>query len=296
MGVVRFEDARGFRDAIQPLIGPTEARHNLVHGILGTLVDDPPVIDEHRLWLVDRDTAVVSAAVRTPPRNLILCDGADPEAMAELAAGIASEPERLPGVLGNRPSVDWFVDAWSEVTGDDATPIREQGLFALEAVVPQPWPPGAPRLATTGDAELLVEWLEEFVIEVMPELPPDRERFATDATRLIEQRRGAGAWLWDRDGVVVSLSVHGNPTPHGMRIGPVYTPPAHRGQGHATALVAHQSEQLLASGHRDCFLYTDLANPTSNAIYERIGYRQIATAVDYELDPPDSASSGRSRK
>ena len=36
---------------------------------------------------------------------------------------------------------------------------------------------------------------------------------------------------------------------------------------------------LLDGGRRFCFLFTDLANPTSNSIYQRIGYRPV-TDVD----------------
>ncbi|HSF87637.1 MAG TPA: GNAT family N-acetyltransferase [Acidimicrobiia bacterium] len=281
MAVVRFEDPEGFRAAIDPLIRGSEARHNLMHGILGTLIDDPSVYEEHRLWLVARNGAPVAAAMRTPPWKLILADGADQQAAAELAAGIAADPEDPPGAIGNRPTVDWFVEAWSQSTGDTVDPHMAQGVFALESVTPQPHARGAPRMATSSDADLIVDWFEQFSFEAIPEEPVDRDRYASAAARLIERRRGTGVWLWDRDAQVVSLSAHGNPTPSGMRIGPVYTPPEHRGRGYATALVAHQSAQLLASGRRFCFLFTDLANPTSNAIYQRIGYKQIAESMDY---------------
>ena len=87
------------------------------------------------------------------------------------------------------------------------------------------------------------------------------------------------------EGEVVSICGYGSPTPNGVRIGPVYTPPELRGHGYATALTAELSQRLLdgrlyEGGRRFCFLYTDLANPTSNAIYERIGYRRIAEAAE----------------
>ena len=85
-----------------------------------------------------------------------------------------------------------------------------------------------------------------------------------------------GAWLlWD-DGGPVSLAAYGNPTPTGTRVGPVYTPPEHRGRGYATSLVADLTAERLAAGLGFCFLFTDLANPTSNAIYARIGYEPVA--------------------
>jgi uncharacterized protein len=89
--------------------------------------------------------------------------------------------------------------------------------------------------------------------------------------------------LWD-DGEAVSVAGFGGETPNGIRIGPVYTPPELRGRGYATALVAELSAQLLAEGRRFCFLYTDLANPTSNAIYERIGYVRVCESAEIAFE------------
>jgi predicted GNAT family acetyltransferase len=83
----------------------------------------------------------------------------------------------------------------------------------------------------------------------------------------------------------VAMSGHSGPTPNGVRIGPVYTPPGERGRGYATNLVATQSQWLLNHGLRFCFLYTDLSNPISNSIYERIGYRQVAESAEYSFTP-----------
>ena len=77
---------------------------------------------------------------------------------------------------------------------------------------------------------------------------------------------------------------YGGPTPNGIRIGPVFTPAAHRGRGFATSLVAHVSADRLVEGRRFCFLYTDLANPTSNAIYRRIGYSQVCASREIAFD------------
>ena len=123
----------------------------------------------------------------------------------------------------------------------------------------------------------------KFVAEALSDEPHDEERMRKAITRRLSGKTAGAYWLWRVDGEPVSLSGHGNPTGTGIRIGPVYTPPEHRRQGYASALVAAQSEWLLSNGYRFCFLYTDLANPTSNAIYERIGYRQVAESVAYKF-------------
>ena len=99
----------------------------------------------------------------------------------------------------------------------------------------------------------------------------------------------AGMWLWEDGGRPVSVSGYGGATPNGIRIGPVYTPPELRGRGYATTLVSEQSRWLLSTGRTLCFLYTDLDNPTSNALYRRIGYRMVAESGEVRFDPRDAA-------
>jgi predicted GNAT family acetyltransferase len=90
---------------------------------------------------------------------------------------------------------------------------------------------------------------------------------------------GRHAYLWEVGDRVVSLVVAGARTPNGRRIGPVYTPPAERRRGYAAALTAAASQVQLDRGSRFCFLFTDLANETANALYQRIGYQPV-TDVD----------------
>ena len=101
---------------------------------------------------------------------------------------------------------------------------------------------------------------------------------------MVERRRSDpdGGWrLWEDDGRVVSLAGFGSRTPNGIRVGPVYTPPEFRGKGYASALVGRMTAELLDGRHRFCFLFTDLANPTSNGIYRRIGYQAVTDVDQY---------------
>jgi predicted GNAT family acetyltransferase len=141
-----------------------------------------------------------------------------------------------------------------------------------------------PRRDGPTDEELLVEWIMAFSAEALPHESTDRPDVATMVRRRVREDGPAAIWLWVAEGGrPLAMSGYGNPTGSGIRISLVYTPPAQRGRGYATALVASQSAWLLANGFGFCFLFTDLANPTSNAIYERIGYRQVAEAASYEF-------------
>jgi hypothetical protein len=115
---------------------------------------------------------------------------------------------------------------------------------------------------------------------------PDRAQFEGWADRMIQHSERRGLGFWEDGGQGVSFAAYGNPTPHGIRIAPVYTPPEVRGRGYASACVAALSQCLLDSGRQQCYLYTDLANPTSNKIYQAIGYRPVGDAIEMQFLQP----------
>jgi uncharacterized protein len=275
-----LDDAAEFLREAGPLLLPNEARDNLIFGIAGSIVADPGRYEERRFWLVVEEGRPVAAAMRTPPFNLILAKPRDLDALAALVAGIDDD---LPGAVGAHPEIDEFVRLWSERHGIAARVQREQGIYALETVQPVRRPPGAAREAIPDDRPFLLEWFIAFAEEVLEPDDPGR----LEAVKVIDHRLGAddgGFLLWEDGGEPVSIAGWGGPTPNGIRIGPVYTPPELRGRGYATALTAELSQRLLDGGRRFCFLFTDLANPTSNAIYERIGYVRVAESAMLAFD------------
>jgi uncharacterized protein len=282
MEVARFDDAVTFLADAESLLLADEARHNLILGIAGTIRDAPARYPLRSMWLVRDNGEVVVAALQTPPYNLVLARPRSSQALAKLAEAVAGE--ELPGVVGTEPEVHAFAELWSERSGVPSRVNMRQGVYALEHVELLSAVPGSARVATAADHGRVLQWWIAFGDEVLHEGGPGRE----DAEKNVEHKLSsptAGIFLWEDDGEPVSLAGWGGPTPNGIRIGPVYTPPELRGRGYATALTAELSQRLLdgrpfEGGRRFCFLYTDLANPTSNAIYERIGYRRVAEAAE----------------
>jgi predicted GNAT family acetyltransferase len=276
-------DARAFLDAAVSLLLEDEARNNLILGVTGTLVEDPDRYAAKRFWVVTDDSgAPAAAAMRTPPYNLLLAPARTDAALETLVGAIEDE---LPGIVASHPEVDDFVRLWSQSHAAEPRILRNQGVYALEHVQSLPSAPGARRAATVEDHPLVMDWMIAFGEEVLEEDDPGR----TEARNFVDQRLGGngtgGFELWEDGGDVVSLSGWGGPTPNGIRIGPVYTPPELRGRGYATSLVAGLSQSLLDGRRRFCFLYTDLANPTSNAVYERIGYVKVCESAMVSFEP-----------
>jgi predicted GNAT family acetyltransferase len=140
--------------------------------------------------------------------------------------------------------------------------------------------PGRLRRATGADRELLTEWFVAFAAEALGEnVNPQAAGRSVDAYLGTE---GMGLYLWE-DGRPVSIAGRSRPTPNGVTVNYVYTPPEHRNKGYASACVAALSQLLLEEGYRYCFLFTDLANPTSNKIYEAIGYEPVCDMDEYEF-------------
>ena len=277
MEVVRLDDAAAFLAEAEPLLLADEARHNLILGIAGTIRDAPDLYPLRSLWLVREDGEVVAAALRTPPYNLILARPRSSAALAALAEAVAAE--EIPGVVGTEPEIHEFAELWSQHNGVPGRVNMRQGVYALDQVELVPNVPGSARVATVDDRELALRWWIAFGEEVLHEGGPGRERAEASVDHKLSSPTG-GLLLWEDGGEPVSLAGWGGPTPNGIRIGPVYTPPALRGRGYATAVTAELSQRQLDGGRSFCFLYTDLANPTSNAIYERIGYRRVAEAAE----------------
>jgi uncharacterized protein len=280
MEAVRLDDAASFLAEAELLLLADEARHNLILGIAGNIRDG--LYDDFRLWVVRDGADVAAAAVQTPPYNLILGRPRSSEALAALAEAVAGE--ELPGVVGGEPEAAQFAELWARASGVGTRTNMRHGVYSLDRVEPLPAAPGSLRMATAADRDLAVCWTVAFAEEVLHEGGPGRDR----ADAIVDFRLSsptAGLVVWEDGGEPVSLAGWGGPTANGIRVGPVYTPAGLRGRGYATALTAELSQRLLdgrlfAGGRRFCFLYTDLANPTSNAIYERIGYRRVAESAE----------------
>jgi GNAT superfamily N-acetyltransferase len=214
---------------------------------------------------------VTAALLHTPPFPVLLTRlPADANPAGDLAGALASRGvERLPGVNAEQGDAEAFAAAWSALTGAAWREFRRSRLFRLgQLVAPDPSPPGAARVATAADRGLLESWLAAFRRE-MPDL-------GGPGADMIEDRVSHGGMtLWEAGGAAVSLAGSSRPAEGVVRLGPVYTPPDQRGRGYGGAVTAAVSRAALGAGAADVILFTDLANPTSNALYRRLGYRPV---------------------
>lgn len=208
---------------------------------------------------------VVGSLVRTPPWSFQAADL--PLAAVDLAADVAAKIDpNAPGVIGPRARSEAFATATGKsYRGSLATRQYRLGTLAPPTIA------GTSRMATEDDVELLGAWREAFLNEAVPEAPAAP---ATEAMRT-SVRLGHGHALWVIDGTPVAWAVASLPQAGMTRIGPVYTPPEHRRHGYGAAVSAVATQWALDQGATDVLLFADLTNPTSNSIYQRIGYEPL---------------------
>ena len=289
MQLQRFTDIGEFAARVEPYLLAHEATHCLMLGLLSTLPRNPkPDGDLPYMALVEEQDEIVLVAMRTPPYNMVLsliasAFAADPsEALTLVGRDVWTRYlDALPGVIGPVPVSRLFAERWEQQAATTAHLLLHERVYDLEMVIPVTNVPGTYRRVVESDRDLMVRWLAEFAAEALG----SGERL--DAAEWVDTFYAApsrGGYLWEDGGVPVSLAAYGNPTTHGVRIGPVYTPPEQRGRGYASACVAILSQHLLESGRTFCFLFTDLANPTSNHIYQTVGYDPVNDVDVYTFE------------
>lgn len=261
-----YSELRSFDERVRPLLLKREAQYNLLLGLLSDIARRR--YTEFWMATLEEDGELIGCALQTPPKPMALTE-LGPEAIAVLVETLLSHRPRLDGVAGPVQTVNAFGARWQAQTGAGTTLDMAQGIYQItEVCFPEKLVGGTMRGITRADFPFLDGWVAGFNEDTgLPEL--------ADTRPFLEARLPAPSLFVLEDGGPVCMAGWSGRTPNGVRVNAVYTPPEHRGKGYASALVARLSQQLLDEGRRFCFLYTDLNNPQSNRIYQRLGYRHV---------------------
>lgn len=280
MQLQTYKEAASFLEKVQHYLMQHEVAAGLMLGLAIRLKTEPNAYGEQAPFYatVEDEQGLVLVALMTPPHNLILFSDCDNyhAALQVLADYLRTSEWDVPGALGIVPVVDDFVKLWA---GGDHHLTMNERVYELRSVDHQDYGPGSMRAASIDDLELVTQWGAAFAHEALSQ-HSDLDELRESLQRRIE----AGAiFLWEIDGQVVSMAGATRPTQSGICVSLVYTPAEHRRKGYATDLVAQLSQHLLDEGYQFCTLFTDLSNPTSNSIYQKIGYRPICDFNQYSF-------------
>ncbi|MDH6579091.1 GNAT family N-acetyltransferase [Kitasatospora sp. MAP5-34] len=284
-------------DEFHAAAGDFLAAHPAENTVLLTIVDRLGRVGPHAFgsgtprfgwWQQAPEGLVEGAFLQTPPFGPAL-GRMSAVAAAHLASELLADGAPVTGVRGGKVPVEAFGWVWGNRSGTRPTVRANERMYRLgELAAPDPAPAGRARPVTEADRALMISWYDAFMADI-------NVAVHTEHGSVVDQRTADGSlYLWEdglwedglwEDGAGRPVSFAGvSPVIAGMsRIGPVYTPPELRGRGYASALVAAVSAHALAQGAREVLLYTDLANPTSNSIYQKLGYQPVQDCLTLDL-------------
>lgn len=246
--------------------------HNLLLTILHARVAQA---DPGRYWIAVEGEKTVGVVLQSPLTFPATLTPMRPQAVQAVADAIADQGVALPGINGDAGTAASFAGHWSERRKSAATPMMGMRLYELMELGETPRVEGRLRQAGEKDRSLMIRWTRAFQDEI--------GESSRDTELRVDKGLATGQiWVWNQNGETTSMAVGRDPVQGVVRVAGVYTPPQKRGHGYAEACVHALSKHLREQGQR-CILYTDLANPTSNSIYRRIGYRAVAEALRYRF-------------
>ncbi|WP_344979669.1 GNAT family N-acetyltransferase [Streptosporangium fragile] len=258
-------DAEAYTAATEPWLLRDPVRNTVPLTVLRG-IRNGQWVDDLLLGRLERGGQTVAAAIQTPPHFLVLPD-IPADTIPELVERLAERERSISGVTGPLPVVEAFAACWRRPEAER----RSERLYRLGSLcAPDPLAGGASRTAVEDDLDLLVKWGGEFQAEA-------DHGTGADLTPLVAGRIARRELvLWEAGGRPVAFAGVSTPLGGMSRVGPVYTPPELRGGGYGIAVSHAVSAKALADGAEEVLLFTDLANPTSNRIYQAIGYRPVS--------------------
>lgn len=241
--------------------------------------------DEHdRVIRVSIDGATAGLAVAWGPGYTLtrLHPGAAP-AIAGALPGDARI--RLDGEVADVAAV---AGAWSERTGGGIETIELFRVYRLGTLAtPDPPVSGSASAAGSDHQDLAARWAVAFGHETaLDDGEDDAEAFAARRTQMGRAIDEGRLRVWRADGPVVCQLLVSPPCFGAVRIGAVYTPPDHRGQGFGSALTAAVAAVERSRPDVDVvMLNTQAANAGTNRLYRRLGFEAQYEMLLVWLDP-----------
>ncbi|MRB21390.1 GNAT family N-acetyltransferase [Bacillus thuringiensis] len=265
-----YEEVVNFKKEVIPFLEKNEQENNLILGVL-QMVQQPIFMGVAKQ---EEEVAVVFLQTEEKKQIIVATSEMVEEAIVELAKKLAEVYPNVPGLIGNKKVVQRLAEEIAVLENKKMNVVMEQGVYALQQVKKKWTEEGIFREINSDELPVIEKWIYQFCEDV--NLPTTKEEAEQTAHTLITNHRLFGLEI---DGKLVSVAAKTRPTKNNITINFVYTPKEERKKGYASNCVAALSQRMLDEGYKTTTLYTDLANPTSNKIYQEIGYEQIAKSV-----------------
>ena len=282
MQLQRYSDGPSFLEAAADYLYHDEVINGVLIGVADRTHEHTAAGYTPYLATITQSGQFHLVAVMTPPHRLLLNAESvhQSEALGALVEDLRGDRRTVPGVTGPVQVAEAFASSWRQAETFAVERSMEMMVFELRNVMQPEAVSGEPRLAEDSDLDLLSEWIDSFNREVRQNPRPDRNELRRSVVRRIERQE---LLLWEDGGRPVSLAGRSRPSPRGAAIDIVRTPAEFRRQGYASACVAELSQRILDEGKQFVTLFTDVANPTPNHIYQQIGYQPRGEFVQLDF-------------
>lgn len=278
MKVIEFPGASEFLEITESFLTGNEAANSLILGYAMNQAAGVESVMATSFYAVEDGGQPVLAAMYTPGIWPALSTG-DTTAAAALSEVLFEKYPDAQGAIGENEVVRSFVDRWQELSGYLCEARMRQRIYTCSSVRQIELPEGEARQARVEDLDVVFGWRQAFHAELDMTLGGDRASVNTQ----LEQGR---FFVWETDRPV-SLAARGRKVGGGAVVNAVYTPPGLRGKGYASGVVAAVTRSILQDGLDYAYLFTDLDNPTSNSIYQKIGYEPIGDSTLWQFSPSE---------
>ncbi|MBY0011531.1 GNAT family N-acetyltransferase [Paenibacillus typhae] len=237
-------------------------------------------------WLmatISDDQGIQLTAIMTPPHNITLYatdNSINPEAISCLIDGL--KDREIPGVTTEKNLAEVFAKEYTLSKGITFKTVMNQRIYELTAVNPDIQKPGTVRLLDKKDISFFPYWAEAFY--AAGTYGKTEMSIPQEAAPYLYRIESKKLYILEDNGIPVSMAGYTRVMQTAIGVAFVYTPPYERRKGYATSIVAHISQLALEKGFTKCVLYTDLANPTSNSIYQKIGYTPVCDSLQLQFE------------
>jgi uncharacterized protein len=287
MEVIRYSDPAILWEKLRPRLLKQEAANNLIVGILKSISENKDQQSEDHLWFtVENGGDIELVGWRTPPFDFGLWSAKieTTQALECFLDFLEKEGLEKVGAVGKPALVESYIALAIPRFNLENTFTMNQGIYECRRVDPTLLGRGSIRLVTMDEIEKLTDWMIAFHIESL-----NQEPLRSEARNKLKTDIENGLYFfYEEEGQVLSTLATARPMVNGISVNMVYTPPTYRRKGYATRSVALLTRQLLDEGWKFTALFTDLDNPTSNSIYQKIGYRRVGESKHVQLRPRTS--------
>ncbi|MFX1365334.1 MAG: GNAT family N-acetyltransferase [Promethearchaeota archaeon] len=283
MKVQFYEDIEKYNEVVVPFLIKKEAENNLIFSVLNAIRNNPTRYGDEKPFLltVKHNDEIKLVSLRTPPYNQLISYTENLKSIDTLIDIMLRKNMQLPGITGFKDGVKRFIQLWCEDKNLKPQLIRNERVYKLEKVSKGFLGNREFFVGTEGNQSLILSWAREFILEALNET---EESFITRSLEGVKNDIKAKKIFLLKDGQeIVSMARKAGKTPNGNLVNLVYTPPNLRRKGYATESVAKLSKLILEEGNLFCFLFTDLMNPVSNTIYQKIGYNPVIDVDEFKF-------------